>query len=133
MSVHRVPGAVELLTHLIAVYRAEAEADWCNQSKDFHRAVAADAEWTLAKHTGAPLGKRTPHAKPTLKRAIHEVCRELVICCLADRRKRNRRGGVSYLAARRNAAELVGVPYAVFIKLYTGVIPKCVVLEGGRP
>jgi hypothetical protein len=119
-----------LLKHLIAVYRTAFEADWCNQSKDLHRAIADDAEWTLARHTGTLLGNPTVHAQSTLKGAIREVCSELVVCCMSDRRGVKRRQTLSHGAAKKNAAELVGVPYEDFSKLYNGVIPRGLAVKG---
>jgi len=104
---------VERLRHAISVYRAAIEAPGHRQSKDFHRAVANDAEWTLAQATGTPCPAVVTHSrKSTLNAAIKEVYSELVIVCL------DASGGRRSTPARRHAAALLGLPYAEFAKWY---------------
>lgn len=95
------------LKHAIGVYAAAIEGDWHTQSKDFHRVVLNDAKLVMGDRTVTP----SWHVK-NVREACREVCDELSIICLS--RKGNR---ISGLAARKRAAELLGIDYKTFKKV----------------
>jgi hypothetical protein len=102
--------SVDFLRHAVTVYEAAIKGDWHNQSKDFHRAVLNDAKWVLGDRTVTPSG----HVRD-VRSACREVCSELHIICLSRRREKG--GRVSGLAARKHAAELLGIEYKSLTKI----------------
>lgn len=99
---------MEYLRRCVAAYELAIEGDWHYQNRDFHRVVLQDAKHVLGLCPPATIrGKR--HSPAT---AAAEVSRELIIIQLSRRSVKV----ISGLAARRAAAEAVGVPYKDFIK-----------------
>jgi hypothetical protein len=92
-------GHREQLVQAIAVYREAIESGRYNQSVDVHRRVLQDA--------GAALASPVNPAK--VKRALHEVCSEMVVMCLSPVGKTT--GSVSHTTACRKANVLLwGTP-----------------------
>ncbi len=101
------------LRHAIAVYRNTVLTGNHRQGPDLHLAVANDAEHVLARTTGAPLPAHPPtaHCKRTIREALGEVYAELAVCCYSMP------DCTSPLAARKKAAELLGIDYREFLKV----------------
>ncbi|HEU4458122.1 MAG TPA: hypothetical protein VFR90_03275 [Methylibium sp.] len=110
---NRSADTLAALRHAVCVYRRAIAGDWHGQCPAFHTAVANDAAWCLARVTGEPCDvEPSSHRKFDPKLALCEVYRELAIVCLSRRGARR----WSSLRARQAAAELLGIPYAAYVK-----------------
>jgi hypothetical protein len=97
------------LRHAINVYRAKVEREHGPGEHVICTAVMRDAQFTLGE---APEGW-VPRRDRTVRSAIGEVYGELAVECsavLSFERGETRRA--KYLRGERQAAELLGIPYA---------------------